>query len=225
MKVREVMTSPAITVTPETLFTDIAATLVEHGISGVPVVAPDGRLLGCVDEHDLVGRRVHGYRRPWRRVAADLLHYRDPDRARRLGGLAARELMTSGRATVGPDDDLDLVARRLDEHGSRALTVVADGFVVGVIAPRDLLRPLVRSDGEILTDVRRLLADPFRIAEDHAIQPSVADGVVTLDGTVRRATDLETVETEVARILGVIAVDNRLHPHEREPLAPHHQRW
>jgi CBS domain-containing protein len=227
MKVRDVMTCPAVTVSPETPFTGIAATLLENDISGVPVVDENRRLVGVVSETDLVGRQVFGYRhRPMRRLVADLLHSRDPEWARPVGGLTAGELMTRDADTAGPDEDLAVAARRMLKGGHRRLAVVTDGEVIGVVSRHDLLRPFTRPDADIVADLRRLLADPFLVAEDHAVRPSVAAGVVTLDGTVRRPSEIEIVETEVATIPGVVAVDNRLRAREQEPLAPHlQQTW
>jgi CBS domain-containing protein len=224
MKVRDIMTSPAVTVTPETPFTAIVATLLEHDISGVPVVDELHRLVGVISEADLVGRQLHGYRRPILRLVTDYFSSRDPDWLRRVGGLTAGELMTRDADTVGPDDDIALAARRMLDHAHKRLAVIDEGEVIGVVSRHDLLRPYTRQDPDLIADVRRLLADPFRIAEDHAVQPSVAAGVVTLDGTVRRPSEIETVEEEVASIPGVVAVDNRLHAREHEPMVPHLRR-
>jgi hypothetical protein len=49
--------------------------------------------------------------------------------------------------------------------------------------------------------------------------------VVTLDGTARRASDVEAIETEVAGIPGVVAVDNRLHARAHESLVPARRPW
>jgi CBS domain-containing protein len=225
MKVRDIMTSPAITVTPATPFTGIVATLLDHDISGVPVVDDRRQLVGVVSEADLIDRQVHGYRRRALSVLADHLHGRDTLWIRKVGGLTAGELMTRDPDAVGPDDDLASAARRMLEGGHKRLAVVADGAVVGVVSRHDLLRPFARSDADIRADLLRLLADPFRIDEDHAIRPSVAAGVVTLDGTVRRPSEIAIVETEVASIPGVVAVDNRLRAAERESLTPPLPRW
>jgi len=215
MKVRDVMSSPAVKVTTATPFTGIVATLLEHDISGVPVVDERDRLVGVVSEADLVDRQVRGYRRPFVSLVTDYFTSRDPDWMRRVGGLTAGELMTRDADTVGPDDDIALAARRMSRTGHKRLPVVDGGVTVGVVSRHDILRPYTRPDPDIIADVRRLLADPFRIAEDHGIQPSVSAGVVTLDGTVRRPVDVEIAETEVAGIPGVVAVDSRLRAHER----------
>ena len=48
--VRDVMTRPVLSVRPETPLREVARILVEHRISGVPVVAATGRVLGVVAE-------------------------------------------------------------------------------------------------------------------------------------------------------------------------------
>ena len=51
----DVMTTEVVTVSPETLVPDVARLLHERGISGVPVVDPDGMVIGIVSEGDLIG--------------------------------------------------------------------------------------------------------------------------------------------------------------------------
>ena len=56
MKAQDVMTSPPITVRPDTPVAEIAALLIERRISGVPVVDASGRMVGIVSEGDLLRR-------------------------------------------------------------------------------------------------------------------------------------------------------------------------
>ena len=53
MRTRDVMSSPVITLSPNTRLKEVATTLIEHGINAVPVV-DDGRLVGIVSEADLL---------------------------------------------------------------------------------------------------------------------------------------------------------------------------
>jgi hypothetical protein len=53
MKAHEAMTKDVITVGPSTAVRDIAALLVRHRISAVPVVSEDGRVIGIVSQTDL----------------------------------------------------------------------------------------------------------------------------------------------------------------------------
>lgn len=63
MRVVDVMTPHVITVDAETSVQSLAKLLCERGISGVPVVDRDERLVGIVSEGDLLHRAETGTER------------------------------------------------------------------------------------------------------------------------------------------------------------------
>src|SRR5271165_5033605 len=60
MRAMDVMTTNVITVAPDASVQDLAALLVNHGISGVPVVDEANNLIGIVSEGDLLHRAEIG---------------------------------------------------------------------------------------------------------------------------------------------------------------------
>jgi CBS domain-containing protein len=56
MRALDIMTTDVVTVSPETGVRDIAKQMVEHHISGLPVVDVAGRLVGIVTDGDLYRR-------------------------------------------------------------------------------------------------------------------------------------------------------------------------
>ena len=58
MQVQDIMTKKVLTVRPETTVREVAEILVNHKISGVPVVEDDGRLVGIVSEGDLMSKEL-----------------------------------------------------------------------------------------------------------------------------------------------------------------------
>ncbi len=141
MHVRDVMTTDVVTVTPDAGFGEIVELLLDHGISGLPVVDADGALVGMVTEADLVSREAYGpeRRRPLGLVL-DYLRDRDPAWVRKASGTTARDLMTREVTTASPDDELRVIARVLLESGHRRLPVVrADGRLTGIVSRRDVL--------------------------------------------------------------------------------------
>src|SRR3712207_2882555 len=54
LPVTEIMSSPAITLRPDTTVEDAINVLVEHEIQGAPVVDEQGRLVGLLDDDDLI---------------------------------------------------------------------------------------------------------------------------------------------------------------------------
>lgn len=218
MKVRDVMTSPVVTVRPEATFAEIVDRMLSHRVSGLPVVDADGVLVGIVTEADLVTKEAYG-QRP-RRMAtfiADVLLARDPAWARKARGRMASELMTAAPITVGPDDDVVVAARRMLELGRKRLPVVEDGRVIGIVSRRDLLRQFDRSDAEIAADVTKVLTDIMRVPEDHRVLAAVAGGVVRLRGTVRRPSDTSVIEAAVRWVPGVVGVESCVVAREAEP--------
>lgn len=218
MKVRDVMSAPAIIISPDAVFPDIVDTLLTHDISGLPVVDEAGHLVGMVTEADLVSKEAYGHRR--RRalgLVADYLRGRDLQWVRKSVGRTARDLMTASPAAVSPDEDLAVAARHMLENHHKRLPVVEAGRVVGLVSRHDLLRPFHRSDAELLADVETLLGDVMRVPERHDAHPAVQAGVVVLEGTTQWPSDAAIIEAVVARLPGVVAVDNRLVARKPEP--------
>ncbi len=53
LKIKELMTKNPITVSPEATIGEVARTMLEKRVSGLPVVAEDGRLVGIITESDI----------------------------------------------------------------------------------------------------------------------------------------------------------------------------
>jgi len=186
MKVRDVMTSPAITSSVDASGAQVAQSLVRHGISGVPIVDAEGCIVGLVTEGDLVACETRGMC---------------------LNVTAVDDLMTRAVAVAELDDDVESAAERLVHFGYRRLPVVEHGRVVGVVSRRDLLRHCDVADREINRTVAAAIGD---IASSTDVTFVVSSGVVTLSGEVPTGSDRHELHQRVARIDGVLAVDDRV---------------
>lgn len=206
--VASVMTTKVITVTPETPFKDVVATLSGNGISAVPVVGPEGKLIGVVSEADLLPKQeFHGGADPVPHGVA-----RRRGRWFRALGQCAAELMTTPAVTIGPDASVTLTARRLAEHRVRRLFVVnAAGQLVGVVSRRDVLGTFLRADNEIRADIEeQVLGAPLGPSPESTVRVSVRDGVVTVDGEVERRSDTGLCVHLIRAVPGVVSVRSNL---------------
>lgn len=134
MKARDVMSSPVITVRPETPIRAAAALLVSHGYAAAPVVDDDGHVVGIVAEEDLVRGQIppEDWQRPgtWDKPVPQ----------------AVREVMIGAPLGTQPDTDLtDLVSLMLEAR-VRSLPIVDDGQLVGIVSRRDVLRVVARGE-------------------------------------------------------------------------------
>ena len=117
MHARDVMTPGVITVQPETSVRDIARMLVEHNISGVPVVENGGKLVGIVSEGDLM-RRPESDTEQLRSWWLKLLLSHDQKVAEyiKTHGQHAADVMSRPVITVAEDATLEKVADTLQKH-------------------------------------------------------------------------------------------------------------
>ena len=177
-RVRDLMTTEVIAVDRITPFKQIAWQLVQHQISGVPVLSLGRHVAGVVTEGDLiVARDKHAGQR--RRLMGGPRYSTDRSRYDRL---TAEQLMTSPPITIHPDNSVAGAARIMSAQHVKLLPVVdADGKIVGMISRRDLLSVFLAADGEIARQIRELLNE-MAPGEPGAIKVAVHGGLVTLTG-------------------------------------------
>jgi CBS domain-containing protein len=139
MKAADVMTTGAATVQPDTALADAARLMVEHRISGLPVVDAQDKLVGVITENDFL--RAEAGRQPL------ILELLADGGAAAAGGLSSRrvqDLMTRDPVTIGVDAPLQEIVGLMTKHGIRRLPVVDHGKVVGIISRANLLLALMR---------------------------------------------------------------------------------
>jgi len=132
-RVRDIMSSPAITVSPDTTLPAANALMKEREIRHLPVLEK-GRLVGIVSRGDLREASISAS------INADQyeLHFL-------LNKLTVGKLMTRKVRTVAPDALVVDAADLMTEHKIAGLPVVdAEGAVVGIVTESDLLKMLVR---------------------------------------------------------------------------------
>jgi CBS-domain-containing membrane protein len=170
VRVREVMSSPVVCVPPDMGLKEVADLLVRDGISAVPVVE-GGELVGILSEADLVPLELAPDPR------AHLIPPADPPG--HLPKLAA-EAMTREVVALPEDADLAEAGRLLLERRIKSIPVVRGRRVVGIVARRDLLAVLARSDQDIARELEGLLAS--ELGAPNPYQVTVEDGSVELRG-------------------------------------------
>lgn len=209
MRVRELMSNPPLSVSPNATLRDVAAVLSEHKISGVPVVA-DGRLLGVVSESDIVDKECGPEEEQNRRRRRS---FRRRLRARTCATTAG-EAMTSPAIEVEPWMSAYQAAWLMSTHDVNRLPVVDRGRLVGLITRRDLVRHFARPEAEIEQEVRAAVQSYDPALTSGHLQVVVENGRVRLEGEVEAVADLEVVPRIAGHVPGVLAVDAQLHVHD-----------
>jgi len=179
MRARDIMSRPVISVGTHSTVRDAVMALTEHGFAAVPVVDDSDRVVGIFSESD----GLRGGHRP-----------KDP----------VTTVMAAPVEVTAPDTDVATIAERMLTSRLRSLPVVEEGLLVGMVARRDLLRTMVRTDDVIIGNVRALL-DQYAGSRRHW-RVEVADGHVTVTGDFADTAEKSLVAALVRTVGGVSAV-------------------
>jgi CBS domain-containing protein len=220
MQAHEAMTKDVITVGPSTSVREIAALLVKHRISAVPVVSGEGRVLGIVSQTDLGHRsetNTEKRRKWWLEIFAD-----SDAKAREFvksHGIAARDVMTRFIVSVSKDAPLSEVAEILDTHRIRQVPVIQDGKLVGMISRTDLVRKLAeatitaaptRPDNGALQQAIWARIKNESWLQVALVNIAVRDGVVELWGAVGSDDQRRALRVLVEGVEGVQKVEDKV---------------
>ena len=210
MKVADVMTREVISVAPETSLREVARLLVDHQISGVPVVDAEGTCIGVVSEADLLLKQV-SRRQPMRLSLEWFLSAPpDPEELRRRTAVTAAEAMTAPALTIEADRPLHTAAALMVDRTVNRLPVMSGSALVGIITRADLVRAYLGSDDEIARAVRDDLLRHTMWLDPADFNVSVREGVVRIAGRVDRRSTAGIVGRLIGLIDGVTQVHNAM---------------
>lgn len=203
--VASVMTRDVVTVPPDAPYKEVVELLHERGVSAVPVIDADRRVLGMVSEADLLLKEERLEPRPGG-------HLLDPHgEAARAMARNAAAVMTAPAVTVASDATLTAAARLMHRHHVKRLPVVdATGTLVGMVSRADLLMVFLRSDESIAAEVRDAVVVGTLAIDPAELEIDVEEGVVRLAGQLETRSLARILVRLVSAVEGVVGVDDRL---------------
>jgi CBS domain-containing protein len=220
MQASDIMSSPVVSVGPDTSVKEIASLLFEKRISGVPVL-DEGRLIGLVSEGDLLHRHEIGTDRVERSGSWWLRMFsseRTPAEYVRSHGRRARDVMTRDIVTIAPDTAVAEIATLLESRGIKRVPVMRDGQLVGIVSRANLVQALAGMRpaairvtppadqairGRLLTELER--QSWWRQLTSNVI---VTDGVVHYFGTFQSEDQQDAARVAAENIPGVRGVED-----------------
>jgi CBS domain-containing protein len=192
------MSAPVITVRSETTVKDALKLLIENGFTALPVVDADARLAGIVTEADLIQDRIPRDTR-----------YRQDERdtsQHHAAQVSVGSVMSSPAIAMPSGADLtDLCQALLDAH-VRAMPIVDDDNVVGIVTRGDIVRVLARDDLAIAADIRHRLEIYGGL---NRWTVDVKDGVVRIVDAFDNSTDRHVASMLAQAVPGVVDAETR----------------
>jgi CBS domain-containing protein len=222
MNVADVMTEKVISVTPETTIAEAARLMLQHRISGFPVVDPGGAVVGVVTEGDLLRRTETGTERRHARWLEFLISPgRLADEYAHANARKVGDVMSEDVVAVAPQDPLAEVVRLMERRHIKRLPVIEAGRLVGIVSRANLVQALLNNlakpaagqespgDAEIR---ERILAEIARQpwGPRASVDVRVTAGAVALYGTITDDRERAALQILAEKIPGVTAVLDNL---------------
>jgi CBS domain-containing protein len=111
MFAKDIMTRDVITVSPTATIKNLAMTLIKNQISGAPVAARDGKIIGVVSEADIVAKK----------------------------GKDVKTIMSKNIISVTEETAVEDIARLMTTHRIKRLPVMRGPKVVGIVSRADIV--------------------------------------------------------------------------------------
>lgn len=146
------MTTRVITISPDSEILDAVKLMVENNISGLIVVDKNSKVVGVISESDIVNALKSSF--PEISITSNitfsllLLLKKGVEaymRAKKLGKLKVKDLMTKKVFYVRPEDTIEEAARIMSEKDVKRLPVIDENNnLVGIISRSDILKALMK---------------------------------------------------------------------------------
>lgn len=146
MYAKDIMKRNVVFVHPEDKIRDAVKKMVENGISGLPVIDREKRLIGVVTETDILGYGklfvVPGYLE----LLETMLYRQTPEaykeEVKKTFDESVEKVMSQNSITVAPYAPLGEVSSIMSDKDINRVLVVEDGMVRGLISRIDILEKL-----------------------------------------------------------------------------------
>ena len=220
MKASDVMTPDVISADPDATVLQAARYMLQHHISGLPVIDTTGKLVGILSEGDFLRRRetrTEHKRSRWLeflmgpgKMAAEYSH---------THGSKVAEVMTRDVYTVSDDASIEDIVRLMERRRIKRVPVMHGNKVVGIVTRSNLMHAMVslsRGQSRVASSdaaIReKLLAEikKEKLAPSSMINVVVRNGVVELWGAIVDERQRDALKVAAENIPGVKEVKDHL---------------
>lgn len=146
MQVKDLMTTKVITVSPDTLISEVADLLHKYHFTGVPVVNEEGRVLGTISERDFITADSNLYLPTYIHMLSNMDYIQGarkelPHVVQQLVHAKAKDIMNQSIPFVRPETTIEELARIFAEKRVNPVPVTdPTNKLLGVISRSDLIK-------------------------------------------------------------------------------------
>ena len=150
VQAKDIMTKEVLTVKEDMTVEEVAKFLIEHRISGTPVVDENDRLKGIVTEADLIIRNKKVHIPTVVQLLEGVIYLESPKRFEeemsRILGQKVSEVMTKEVVTITPNTYIEDIATLMSTERKYLLPVMEKDKIVGIVGKADVVRAIAKGE-------------------------------------------------------------------------------
>jgi len=150
VQAKDIMTRKVLTVKEDMTVEEVAKFLIEHRISGTPVVDENDRLKGIVTEADLIIRNKKVHIPTVVQLLEGVIYLESPKRFEeemgRILGQKVSEVMTKEVVTITPNTYIEDIATLMSTERKYLLPVMEKDKIVGIVGKADVVRAIAKGE-------------------------------------------------------------------------------
>lgn len=150
MNVDKIMTQNVVSVQRDSTISEIAQVMVEHKVSGLPVLSAGGYLVGIVTEGDLLRREMTPRLPEFINILGAVIYYHGVERYnedfKKILAKTAMDIMTEDLITVKEGTDVSAAAKIMLDNNIKQIPVVDGSKLIGIITRADIVKLLLKQE-------------------------------------------------------------------------------
>jgi CBS domain-containing protein len=150
VQAKDIMTKKVLTVKEDMTVEEVAKFLVNHNISGAPIVDENDRLKGIVTEADLIIRDKKVHIPTVVQLLEGVIYLESPKRFEeemgRILGQRISQVMTKEVITITPETYIEDIATTMSTKRKYLLPVIEKDKIVGIVGKADVVRAIAKGE-------------------------------------------------------------------------------
>ncbi len=181
MLVKDLMNTQVVTVTPETKVSEVARILHKNHFTGVPVVNPEGHVIGTISERDFITAESGIYLPTYINLLADMDYVQGAKRnlphvVEQIVNSTAKDIMNQNVPFARPETTLEQLAAMFALQRANPIPVTDDSNkLIGIISRSDLIKfytpaevmNTYKAEARPQTEKSRMIDDKVEYTQSH----------------------------------------------------------
>lgn len=149
MLAKDIMTKEVIKVKQDTTIEEVIKLVLEHNISGLPVVDEDNKVIGIITEGDLIYRSKKLHIPTFFTLLDSYIFLENPkkleEQLKKMTGYKVKDVMTENVITVDQEESIEEITTIMTNKNINRVPVLMEGRLVGIVSRRDIIKAYSRS--------------------------------------------------------------------------------